>query len=201
MTIDLSSKIYDLNRVVSFYKTDELYGGLSNMSGINYPLQINGINIRSTEALYQACRFPANPEIQRLIIDDPSPMGAKMRSKPHRIDSTRPDFEEVKVDIMYWCLRVKLFCNRYNFGNLLELTKEKDIVEVSRKDPFWGCKRLISDDSKVEGQNVLGKLLVKIREENKFFKINEYRDFNVEPLGIPNFKLMGKAIETLKSTR
>jgi len=38
-------------------ETKEAFGGLSNMAG-GYGLQVNGIHIPSSEALYQACRFP-----------------------------------------------------------------------------------------------------------------------------------------------
>ena len=41
--------------VVVVYKTKEVFGGLSNMAS-GYPLQINGVCILTTEALYQACR-------------------------------------------------------------------------------------------------------------------------------------------------
>ena len=198
MTIDLSSKIYDLNRVVSFYKTDELYGGLSNMAAKKYPLLVNGIQIDNTEALYQACRFPNNPEIQKEIIENKSPMSSKMKAKKYRKVFTRPDFEVVKVDIMYWCLKVKLFYNPYSFGSLLELTKEREIVEISLRDTFWGCKRLANDEKKVEGQNVLGKLLVKIKDQNFEEKKNYFRSFKVVPPAIPDFLLYGEKINELK---
>jgi type I restriction enzyme S subunit len=47
-----------------------------------FPLCVNGVRIRTSEALYQACRFPHLPDIQRQIIDERSPMTAKMRIKP-----------------------------------------------------------------------------------------------------------------------
>src|SRR5438105_2891921 len=66
-----------------FCKTDEEFGGLSNMAA-GFPLVVNGVPIRTSEALYQACRFPHLSDVQRLIIDQKSPMTAKMKSKPHR---------------------------------------------------------------------------------------------------------------------
>ena len=50
-----------------FLKTKEKYGGLSNMAG-GFPLVVNDIKIRTSEALYQAYRFPHIPDVQRLII-------------------------------------------------------------------------------------------------------------------------------------
>lgn len=73
-----------------FRKTAERFGGLSNMAA-GFPLRVNGVYIRTSEALYQACRFPHLPDVQRLIIAEASPMTAKMKSKPHRKNS-RPDW-------------------------------------------------------------------------------------------------------------
>jgi hypothetical protein len=73
------------SRVASavFSKTSGPFGGLSNMAG-GYRLLVNDVWIPSSEALYQACRFPDQPDIQKLIISQPSPMTAKMKGKPYR---------------------------------------------------------------------------------------------------------------------
>src|SRR5690606_37437152 len=107
--------------------TNEVFGGLSNMAG-GFPLRVNGIRILTSEALYQACRFPKRPDVQRLIIGENSPMTAKMKSKPYRQD-TRPDWDQVRVKIMRWCLRVKLAQNWHKFSELLLATGDKPIVE------------------------------------------------------------------------
>lgn len=115
-----------------FCKTKERYGGLSNMAG-GFPLCVNGVRIRTSEALYQACRFPHRPEAQRLIIDQRSPMAAKMESDPHRHDS-RGDWTRVRVPIMRWCLRVKLAQHWDAFGELLRSTDE-ELRELVRSEP------------------------------------------------------------------
>src|SRR5436309_5954032 len=103
MRADIQTRTYKRAECAVFSKTKEEFGGLSNMAG-GYPLCVNGVRILTSEALYQACRFPHRPEVQRLIIAQKSPMTAKMKSKPHREDS-RPDWDEVRVLIMRWCLR------------------------------------------------------------------------------------------------
>src|SRR5437667_12647655 len=95
--------------VIAFRRTTEAFGGLSNMAP-GFPLLVNGITIRTSEALYQACRFPNMPDVQRMIIEEKSPMTAKMLSKPYRGES-RPDWQSVRVKIMRWCLRLKLAQN------------------------------------------------------------------------------------------
>src|SRR5690242_2001891 len=104
---------YIKSNSVVFRMTSDLYGGLSNMAP-GFPVMINGVCINTVEALYQACRFPHLPDIQKMIIDQPSPMTAKMRSKPYRGDS-RKDWDRVRVKIMRWCLRVKLAQNSAKF--------------------------------------------------------------------------------------
>ena len=126
------ARTYKYLEVCHFRKTKDLYGELSNMCS-GFPLKINGFNILTSEALYQACRFPFLPEAQKKIINEKSPMTAKMVSKPFRID-TREDWDDVRIDIMYWCLRVKLAQNFVTFGKLLENTYDKPIVEDSTKD-------------------------------------------------------------------
>lgn len=184
--IDLEQEIrvYDISNCISFKKTTEKYGGLSNMAS-GYPIVINGIFIRSSEALYQAMRYPNHPDIQMEIINQTSPMTAKMISKKYK-EKTRMDWEQIRVPIMKWTLRVKLCQNIEKFGELLLETKNLPIVEESNKDPFWGAKRT---EDKFEGANVLGRLLMELRE---FY--NKYQFDVIEPLNINNFYLNGKNI-------
>jgi type I restriction enzyme, S subunit len=181
---------YDQLKSVVFCKTHEPFGGLSNMAA-GFPLKVNGIPIRTSEALYQACRFPHLPEVQRLIIEQASPMSAKMKSKPHRGDS-RLDWEQARVDIMRWCLHVKLAQNWEKFSALLLKTGKLPIVEMSRKDPFWGAKMV--DEQTLVGMNVLGCLLMELREAIKSSSSHDLF-YCVEPLTIPDFCLIGKMIQ------
>lgn len=156
-------RIYNRNECITFRKTKEVFGGLSNMAG-GYNLKINGVKILTSEALYQACRFPHLPDVQKLIIAQNSPMTAKMKSKPYR-DQSRPDWDQVRVNIMRWCLRVKLVQNWEKFGQLLLQTGDKPIVEDSSKDDFWGA--IPTEDNQLVGANVLGRLLMELREHLK----------------------------------
>jgi ribA/ribD-fused uncharacterized protein len=144
-----------------FRKTDEGWGGLSNMAP-GFPLWVNGIDVRTSEALYQAARFPQLPAIQREILAQASPMAAKMKSKPHR-HAARPDFDALRVPIMWWALRVKLACNPVTFAGLLTSTAGRLIVEDSHKDGYWGAISK-TDPTVLHGANVLGRLLVLLRD-------------------------------------
>jgi len=157
-----------------------------------YPLQINGVRILTTEALYQACRFPHMPEVQKEIIGQLSPMTAKMKSKPHRKHS-RADWDDVRYNVMRWCLRVKLAQNYKEFGRLLLATRDRPIVEQSRTDDYWGAKLADEAGEMLVGQNILGRLLMELREKLK--DDIEAALKTVSPLRIPDFLLLGKPIE------
>lgn len=191
ITIDLSPKTYKRSEALVFHKTKEAFGDLSNMAA-GYPIKINGTHILTSEALYQACRYPHLPDIQQAIISEASPMAAKMKSKPHRKNDSRADWEVQKVAIMDWCLRVKLAMNRMEFSRFLLATKDKPIVEQSRKDSFWGA--IVVDDDTLKGQNVLGQLLVGLREE---IKLGNVEHGFIDPLDISDFLLYGQPIPRL----
>jgi putative DNA methylase len=188
MSKTLEARTYLRSECVVFRKTKELFGDLSNMAA-GYYLKINGTRILTSEALYQACRFPHRPEIQRLIVQQASPMTAKMKTKPYRNDS-RPDWDAVRIKIMRWCLRVKLVQNWAEFGRILRATQDRAIVEDSRKDDFWGAKAV--DDETLVGVNVLGRLLMELREDLKGPNSESLR--KVLPLNIPDFRLFGEPI-------
>ncbi|MCI0717507.1 MAG: NADAR family protein [Acidobacteria bacterium] len=182
------TRTYLRGESVVFRKTRETFGGLSNMAS-GFPLEVNRVTIWSAEALYQACRFPHLPEVQRLIIHQRSPMTAKMKSKPYRKDS-RPDWMKVRVKVMRWCLRVKLAQHWEKFGHLLLETGDRPIVEESRKDAFWGAKP--QDDGSLIGINALGRLLMELREELRRQNSNQLK--SVAPIPIPDFSLFGEPI-------
>jgi len=181
-------RTYRAAECVVFRKTNEEFGGLSNMAP-GFPLVVNGIRIRTSEALYQACRFPHLPDVQRLIINQRSPMTAKMRSKPYR-KKTRPDWNKVRVRIMRWCLRVKLIQNWQWFSSLLLSTGDRPIVEESSKDDFWGAKPV--SDGMLVGRNVLGRLLMELREELRNSNGEPWE--TIKPPTVPQFLLYGSTI-------
>jgi len=159
-----------------------------------FPIIINSINILTSEALYQACRFPSCPEVQKKIIEQKSPMAAKMVSKPYR-NQTRQDWEKIRISIMRWCLRVKLAQNFKKFGLILEATYPKDIVEESKRDDFWGAKPDKDDSSTLKGVNALGRLLMELRQDYMFE--NKLNLLCVNTLDIVEFLLFNDPIENV----
>ena len=183
----IEPRTYRRQECAVFRKTDERFGGPSNMAP-GFPLSINGVPVWTAEAIYQACRFPHLPDVQRLIIGQASPMTAKMRSKPYR-EQSRPDWDEARLPIMRWCLRAKLVQNWERFSALLLATEERPIVEDSRRDDFWGAVASKDDPQTLAGRNVLGRLLMELRERVRKTTANDWP--SVSPPKVPDFLLFG----------
>lgn len=161
--MNISIREYNTKEIVTFAKTENKFGGLSNMAP-GYSLFINEVNIQSSEILYQACRFPLFPLIQKQIIETKNPMDAKAVSRKYQ-QYSRQDWEQVKFKVMKWCLEVKLIQNFDAFSKLLLSTGDKTIVEFSKKDNIWGASPIAPNILK--GKNALGRLLMQLREQVK----------------------------------
>lgn len=180
------TRTYQVSETISFSKTAAPFGGLSNMAP-GYSVNINGIIIPSSEHLYQACRFPFNPEIQEAIILESNPMKAKWISRKY-IDESRKDWDSTRIKIMKWCLTIKLSQNWHKFSALLAETGNKPIVEFTKKDKLWGA---IQEGDFYIGTNALGRLLMEVRDN---FVYQGLQPYCVEAPLIENFMLFSSEI-------
>ncbi len=181
---------------VVFRKTKAAFGGLSNMCA-GYPVIVNGYVVRSSEVVYQMCKHPLTENksgrlLQEDLLLEKSPMSAKMLALKYEAFA-REDWMNIRVKVMKWSLRMKLACNPISFGNLLISTGDKPIVEFSNKDSFWGAK-LDTEEDVLVGQNILGRLLMELREELRLG--DPYNNLRyVNPPKIPNFLFLDTIIE------
>lgn len=134
----------------------EAYGFLSNYHICN--LDYEGNNYCCAESAFQAMK--ENNPAERGNYSHLYPSEAKKKGHACNL---RSDWEEVKLDIMYDILKVK-FSDKELKERLL-LTGDKELIEGNNwHDNFWGncvCKKCRS----IEGKNMLGKLLMKLRSE------------------------------------
>lgn len=184
-------RVYD-NSAAIFRKTRELYGALSNMAS-GYPLTVGDHVFESSEALYQACRYPDHPDVQAEIAAEKNAFKSKLIAKAHKA-KTRPDWEQgARVAVMHWAIRVKLIRHLDRFGEVLLSTGMRPIVEFSSKDGFWGA--LPQRDGTLVGENMLGILLSDLREE---IICNPDALAELNPPDLPNFLLMGRPVPVLR---
>lgn len=146
----------DTAEMVCFYEQD--FYVLSNFS--SFTLKWNSVErmrFDTSEAAYHWEKFPGHDDIRIAIINAPSAHEAfkiAERNKIHR----RPDWDDVKVDIMREILRAKARQHEYVRRKLLA-TGDRELVENSWRDDFWGW------GPNRDGQNMLGKLWMEVRSE------------------------------------
>ena len=63
---------------------------------------------------------------------------------------------------MRWVLRLKHEANQAEIDAVLAATRDRPIVEMSTRDPWWGA-RPVGD--RYEGRNVLGRLWMELRQQ------------------------------------
>ena len=85
----------------------------------------------------------------------PAPQEAKNLGMTRK-NPLRPDWEEVKIDVMRRAVTAK-FKTHQEIAERLLATGSEEIVEDSPGDYFWGCGKLGS------GQNWLGRILMEVR--------------------------------------
>ena len=147
----LAEKVDDY---IGFY-TREFYC-LDNFSAFKF--NYKGKTYLTVEHAYQSLKFKnTDSNVEQEIINSNSPYDAKKIAYEHS-DKFSKDFDRYKVELMEELLRAKLEQNPYVKQKLLE-TKDYLICEDSPIDNFWG----IGNDRK--GQNIMGKLWMKIRDE------------------------------------
>lgn len=131
---------------------------LSNFWTLGFVIQLADdptVNYPTTEHAYQAAKtldLSHRRDVLHLTAGQAKRFGRKV--------VLRPDWEEVKVDIMLHLLRQK-FHRRGALAQYLDQTGDAMLIEGNHwGDVFWGmCKGV--------GENHLGRLLMKIRAQNR----------------------------------
>lgn len=134
------------------YKGKYVYNWFSNFECI--PVTIDGVTYKTMENYFQSQKVidPSN----RLVFENCTPSHAKMLGRKVEL---RPDWDKIKLSVMEKGLRVKFSKGSDQLKKLLEMDGE--IIEWNNwGDRFWG-KTLDG-----VGENHLGKILMKIRDEN-----------------------------------
>ncbi|XP_028790229.1 riboflavin biosynthesis protein PYRR, chloroplastic isoform X1 [Neltuma alba] len=155
--------------IIFFYKTWDPYGAFSNFSP--HPIQMpdgNGDYVTwfSVEHYYQAHKFVgvndpfAHNCVERIKSakspEEAARIGRSMQRQ--RPDLVRPDWDNIKIEVMYRALKCK-FSIYPHLNNMLISTAGSVLVEAAPHDLFWGGGR----DG--EGLNYLGRLLMQLRSE------------------------------------
>jgi ribA/ribD-fused uncharacterized protein len=140
--------------VIRFYQVGAPYAEFSNMSP--HPIVVEGVVWPTTEHYFQAQKFPGSP-LQESIRKAKSPMIAAWLGN-NRNYPLRPDWESAKEGIMRQAMRAK-FTQHQGLRAVLLSTGNAELIEHTGNDGYW------SDGGDGTGQNMLGKILMEIRQE------------------------------------
>ncbi|SMM98514.1 3,4-dihydroxy-2-butanone 4-phosphate synthase / GTP cyclohydrolase II [uncultured Candidatus Thioglobus sp.] len=155
----------------------------SNFS--DYPFILDGKHWRTVEHYYQAQKFYKHPEIYNKIQSANTADLAKTIADTY-ISKINTDWTKHRVAFMHNAVQAKFDQNQQLKAILLE-TEDKLIVERIDTDSFWG------DGKDGKGKNMLGKLLMHLRESFKNDKSQEMEGIELSDSDIQGFLQMIKA--------
>lgn len=125
------------------------------------PVTMDGITYKSSESAFQAHK--TSDEKIRMEFADLSPEEAKEKGRKIPL---RSDWEIIKLDVMYEVCKAKFRQNEDIRKKLLE-TGNRQLINVSGgNEKFWGM-------SNGAGDNNLGRILMRIRNEYRGFDVSE----------------------------
>ena len=130
-------RIYSRDLVCSFRFSRAAWGLFSNFYPLAVPIAAGPWTCTTSEAIYQAAKFPAHSEVQRRIAAASTPRAAAAIGRTPGL-GIAPDWNAQRVDVMRWVLRRKREANPHEIDTLLTATGDRPIVELSTRDPWWG---------------------------------------------------------------
>ena len=158
---------YPKDKTVAFCSVDQPWGLFSNFG--RTPLVVDGIPFDCAEKLFQVMKFA--DDVSRKAIYSVKGQTIKMKAKHfEKAGTVRPDWGEIIVDAMKFCL-METFRQSEAFRDDLERSRGLYIVEdqttFPKKSPdTWGVK-LSADGSEFVGPNLMGRLLMELRDNGK----------------------------------
>jgi ribA/ribD-fused uncharacterized protein len=146
---------------VQFY--DPRYGAFAGLSNLHpRPLTFNDVVYATPEHAYQAAKA-RDPRVRDWLIAAPTPELAAVAGDALKSSEITEGWEDQHVALMERIVRAK-FAEHPDLLDLLLSTGNAKIVEWAPEDGaiarFWG-------EFEGQGSNVLGRLLMKLRDEHR----------------------------------
>ncbi|KAF9142208.1 hypothetical protein BG015_001007 [Linnemannia schmuckeri] len=140
---------------INFYRQGDAYGEFSNF--YYAPITIDGLEWPTTEHYFQAQKFAHLEDKQyvELVRTSKTPSDAAKLGRK-RSFPLRPDWEEIKDDVMRDCVLQK-FLQHPDLTKVLLDTGKRYLNEHTRNDRYW------ADGGDGTGKNMLGIVLMETR--------------------------------------
>lgn len=139
---------------INFYRHQDAYGYFSNFHPS--PITLKDKVWPTTEHYFQAMKYEGNPR-EELIRNAETPSKAATMGRNKSVP-LRMDWEGIKYGVMREAVLAK-FTQHDDLKRLLLETGDLILVEHTTNDRVWG------DGGDGSGLNLLGKVLMEIREE------------------------------------
>ena len=151
---------YPASQCAIIHKTTEEWGILHNMA--TSPINIDGVTFKCSETLFQMMKF-TNQDAVVDVYKHNNKKWAMHWEKTHR----RDDWPQMIIDALKFCLQKK-YEQCEEFRKELERSKGLYIIEdeTGRKSTSYGVK-LNKESGLYEGSNLLGRLLMELRDTGK----------------------------------
>ncbi len=132
------------------------YRWLSNFHILESPLEYNGITYKTTEHFYQSMKSNDINENRKIAAHPLKGLKAYCRTIP-----VVSGWDDTRLIVMAYAIRYKFSEKNPRLRSMLVNTGDTEIIEGNRwNDKFWGvCLKT------GEGENNLGKIIMKVREE------------------------------------
>ena len=157
---------------IRFYNRDDPYYEFTNF----YPASIylDGKDWPTSEHYFQAQKFTGTPYVEQIRLLARPRQAFDLSRNPTVSRWRRSDWEEAKLHVMYKALLAK-FTQHKELRILLLLTGERDLIEHTHYDSFWG------NGGNDTGLNHLGKMLMNIRSQLQGKKQSTAETFSPTP--------------------
>lgn len=155
-------------REIKFYSVNDEYGEFSNFAPYGFNLKHKRWN--SVEHYFQAQKFKGTGLESKIRKANNPNFAARLgRNRKYKI---RRDWESVKVNVMREAVLAK-FQQNPDICDLLINTGDAKLIEHTGNDNFWG------DGGDGKGRNMLGRILMQVREELNLEKEEKHSGLKV----------------------
>jgi N-glycosidase YbiA len=159
---------------VRFFGKKSKFAIFSNFA--DAPVIIGGLYYSTTEHYFQSMKFSeTDPDYAEEIRVAETPLDSKKmgKSRDHPIDPKWADSREGQGNSIV-VMRRALLCKALQnpeFKEELLNTGDRPLIEASPFDSYWG------EGKDKKGRNMLGKLLMELRNELEIYKDSMYESF------------------------
>lgn len=137
---------------IRFYSKSPEFREFSNFAAFSF--EHEGLTYPTVEHFFQAMKFEGTPYADQIRAAK-TPAAARTLGRSRAVP-IRPDWDDVKVEVMRTALRLK-FTTHAVLRTMLLATGSEELIEAAPRDYFWGC------GARGTGRNMLGTLLMELR--------------------------------------